>query len=76
MSPLTKQIIDELGVYLYSNNSSPEDQDTVYLGPYQLESGAIYDGQWKHGVRHGKGKQVWRDGSVYEGFWMHNQAHG
>jgi hypothetical protein len=31
--------------------------------------GTIYIGQWKNGMKWGKGKQIWPDGSVYEGFW-------
>jgi hypothetical protein len=27
-------------------------------------------------MRHGKGKQLWKDGSVYEGYWKNNMAHG
>lgn len=39
-------------------------------------TGAIYTGQWKGGLRHGKGKMVWADGAVFEGEWQHNQACG
>lgn len=28
------------------------------LGRYEFESGAVYDGEWLHGTRHGIGKQV------------------
>ena len=28
------------------------------------------------GIRHGKGKQTWKDGSVYEGWWIHDKANG
>jgi len=53
-----------------------------------LENGSIFMGQWKHGQRHGRGKQLWyywllfklfilrKDGSIYEGYWKDNMAHG
>ena len=28
------------------------------------------------GLRHGTGKQVWKDGSIYEGYWKDNMANG
>jgi len=38
-------------------NSDEEDFDSLpLLGPYEFENGAVYVGQWKSGVRHGKGK--------------------
>jgi len=27
-------------------------------------------------MRHGRGKQLWKDGSIYEGYWKNNMAHG
>jgi hypothetical protein len=32
--------------------------------------------KWKHGMRHGRGKQIWKDGSIYEGYWRENLSHG
>jgi len=32
------------------------------LSPIQLESGAVYEGEWKNGMRDGIGKQIWSDG--------------
>ena len=56
--------------------------DLPTLGPYELEGGAIYIGQWKNGAKHGKGKQVafsykiWSDGSIYEGYSKNGMANG
>ena len=30
-------------------------------------SGAVYEGQWKGGFRHGTGTMKWQDGASYEG---------
>ena len=31
--------------------------------------GRVYEGEWKDGNMHGKGKMTWSDGRVYEGEW-------
>ena len=36
---------------------------------YQYNTGSVYQGQWKGGMRHGKGKMTWTDGAYYEGDW-------
>ncbi|KAM3129306.1 hypothetical protein pb186bvf_018593 [Paramecium bursaria] len=73
LSYQANQLLMQLGAFVYVKG---EDSEAVYLGPYMIDNGAIYDGQWKFGLRHGKGKQVWKDGSIYEGYWKNNQAHG
>ena len=47
-----------------------------YLGPYKFQDGETYEGQFKDGLRHGFGKQIWPDGSIYEGFWENDQCNG
>lgn len=54
----------------------PEDKSLPFLAPHEFENGAIYEGQWKEGSRHGRGVQSWPDGSYYEGYWRNNQANG
>ena len=56
--------------------SEIDDPDIIELGPYEFENMAVYIGQWKNGLRHGKGKQLWNDGSIYEGCWLENTANG
>lgn len=41
-----------------------------------LENGAVYTGEWKNGMRDGKGVQLWPDGSKYEGEWLEDKANG
>ena len=48
----------------------------VKKDPIQLDSGAVYDGEWMNGVRDGHGKQEWLDGSRYEGEWRDGKANG
>ena len=36
---------------------------------YTYATGAVYDGEWMGGLRHGKGKMKWSDGCQYEGEW-------
>ena len=43
---------------------------------YTYSSGAIYEGQWKGGYRHGFGIQQWPDGARYIGEWRENKACG
>ena len=60
----------------------------VQLSPYQQHGhgtmkwtdGAVYQGQWQNGKRHGKGvmrygssDSTWEDGDVFEGIWRWNE---
>ena len=36
---------------------------------YTYKSGAVFDGEFKGGMRHGKGKISWPDGAYYDGDW-------
>ena len=46
------------------------------IGPYQYPDGSTYYGQYKNGLRHGYGEQVWSDGSLYQGFFEKDQCNG
>ena len=35
-----------------------------------------YEGKWKRGLRHGKGKNTYKSGNVYEGQWKEGLRHG
>lgn len=40
------------------------------------KTGAVYDGQWIGGLRHGQGKMLWKDGASYSGNWVYGYAEG
>eukprot|EP00931_Biecheleriopsis_adriatica_P023963 TRINITY_DN15026_c0_g2_i1.p1 TRINITY_DN15026_c0_g2~~TRINITY_DN15026_c0_g2_i1.p1 ORF type:complete len:365 (+),score=70.82 TRINITY_DN15026_c0_g2_i1:80-1174(+) len=53
------------------------DDDTVQERVrHEFRSGAIYDGQWLSGMRHGVGKQTWPNGTEYVGKWHRGRASG
>ena len=43
---------------------------------YKYSTGAVYNGEWKGGLRHGKGVMMWTDGASYDGNWDLGQASG
>ncbi len=64
-------------IYDTEMSKSPSFQDVISRGPYQLDNGAVYIGEWnQEGMRQGKGIQIWADGSKYEGFWKNDMANG
>ena len=46
------------------------------LKEHRYRSGAIYIGEWRGGLRHGRGNMVWPDNARYEGEWQFNHANG
>lgn len=66
------ETLKKLGPFKYPD---PE-FDSIKMQPYQFDNGSIYLGQWKYGMKHGLGKQMWGDGSFYEGDWVNNMACG
>ena len=74
---LTKATEERLGPFAYDRIDSPRNHPIIDKGPYELDNGAIYHGQWtKDGQREGKGTQYWKDGSKYCGYWKNDQANG
>lgn len=69
------------GPYVYSSGESylgkfNEKRQWEGLGRLVTKEGAVYDGQWYKGLRHGKGRQIFEDGDYYEGDWVRGKAHG
>lgn len=73
----TKSTEQRLGPYLFDDENPPDfENELIERGPYELDNGAIYQGQWsKEGLREGRGTQIWKDGSKYTGYWKGDQAH-
>lgn len=53
-----------------------KDNQTTEKRTYTYSTGAVYDGEWRGGMRHGRGTIVWSDGAKYEGEWAFNAATG
>ena len=43
---------------------------------FTYSTGAVYTGEWKGNMRHGRGKMTWSDQACYEGNWSYNMASG
>ena len=72
---LINQIEEKLGKFQYDPNIS-YDETLPELGPYQIEKDFFYKGQFKNGLREGRGTQIWEDGSIYVGNWRNGMAFG
>ena len=55
------------------DRSLPSDLETH---KYEYLSGAIYEGEWLGGFRHGIGQCNWPDGSSYSGSWSYGYPSG
>ena len=58
--PATKATEEKLGAFNYEKDAPPASEtaglELIMRQPYELDNGAIYQGQWtKEGLRHGKG---------------------
>lgn len=45
------------------------------FGKLTLRDGRVYEGDWRHGLRHGRGRMTFED-SEYDGDWMEDQPSG
>ena len=66
----------ELPAFLYDKYAKAEDAGLPVIGPLKYSNGATYRGQYKDGLRHGKGVQIKADGSCYDGFWVKDKRSG
>ena len=77
-----KKVEAEIGPFNFAENQGDDRKeeffaDLISRSPYELESGAVYHGQWTaEGLRQGAGTQIWKNGSMYQGFWMNDKADG
>jgi MORN repeat len=74
-NPGIEKIVKEIGEFRFELDEL-EDKSLPFLQPYKLENGIIYQGQWKHGERHGRGVHVWPNNSIYYGYWKNGMANG
>ena len=71
-----KRPVVELGKFDYEPYNRPDIHDLPVLGPYLYNKGGVYFGQYRNGLRHGQGLQIWPDGSYYEGYWENDLVNG
>ena len=45
-------------------------------GVHRYESGAIFDGMWRHGSKHGRGTFFYANGDVCSGTWVNDKIQG
>eukprot|EP00927_Polykrikos_kofoidii_P055188 TRINITY_DN49478_c0_g1_i1.p1 TRINITY_DN49478_c0_g1~~TRINITY_DN49478_c0_g1_i1.p1 ORF type:complete len:687 (-),score=83.91 TRINITY_DN49478_c0_g1_i1:143-2167(-) len=45
-------------------------------GRGRLEGGSQFDGEWKDGLRHGSGVEIWPGGTAFRGHFVDDQRHG
>ncbi len=65
-----------LGEFQYDQPEC-EDFDLPKMGPYLYqEGGYTYHGQYKFGMKHGRGRIFYLNGAEYEGYMCNNQMHG
>mmetsp|Transcript_31629 Transcript_31629/g.58118 ORF Transcript_31629/g.58118 Transcript_31629/m.58118 type:complete len:155 (+) Transcript_31629:78-542(+) len=63
----------------YIEKAKPPDTEGGILGiSYGIVgmAGGEYDGAWKDGLRHGKGRFTEANGNRYDGEWKENKMHG
>jgi hypothetical protein len=71
---LQKEIVHTDGS-TYVGEVDSEDQPHGH-GVYKWTNGDVYEGEWHHGSREGKGRCAYGSGNVYEGHWKDNQKDG
>ena len=60
---LVKETEEKVGDFVYEQDEAKYGTDLITKGPYELDNGAIFQGQWTvDGVRQGRGIQIWKDG--------------
>jgi len=55
-NPRTRAAELKIGEFNFVDNPAVNEDDLISRGPYELDNGAIYHGQWtNNGMREGKG---------------------
>lgn len=73
----TRQSERQAGPFKYDEDRRHESEDLITRGPYELDNGSVYQGQWsREGLRQGRGIQIWPDGAKFEGYWKNDMANG
>ncbi len=54
---------------LYGVFKGNTEKTKLIIKTYKYKNGAVFNGEWLGGFRHGKGTMKWPDGAMYEGEW-------
>lgn len=67
-----------LGDFKYGKGPDLGNEELMDVKEAMMDNNVKYRGQMIKNtvIRHGKGKQTWKDGSVYEGWWRYDKAYG
>lgn len=60
----------EVREFLEDEDLATQFKDYPVLGPYVYDDQSVYEGQYRFGLRHGQGKQVFADGCCFVGYWI------
>ena len=64
-------------IYLINSSSTPSaSKAPTKINTETLPSAEKYTGEFRNGLRHGKGKAFWPNGGTYEGDFINGKAHG
>ncbi|TNV80986.1 hypothetical protein FGO68_gene10302 [Halteria grandinella] len=74
-SPVNQGTLIIFGQHLQKYNGAL-DKSFLQTGHGSLHADDEYEGEWKKGKFHGKGKKTQKDGSSFEGAWKKGQKHG
>lgn len=74
-NPVTRATEQRLGPFVWDDVENFE-KPLRDKGPFELNNGAVYQGQWHDALREGRGTQIWVDGSKYVGYWKNDQGNG
>ena len=63
-------------LYMYNKNMIQYKDDEKTHGIQTFDNGDVYEGAFKDGLKHGKGKLKTRNKRSYEGDWKNDKPHG
>jgi hypothetical protein len=61
---------------LFKMMEQSKDKNKVFRARRVTSDGIIYKGEWRAGLKDGKGIQIWAEGDIYKGEWRSNKRSG
>ncbi|EGR31959.1 MORN repeat protein [Ichthyophthirius multifiliis] len=75
LNPKVKQLLSTICELNYKHKQY-ENSFANYYDWHKLKNNTFYKGQWKNGMKNGRGIIIWKEGSLYEGYWKNNKIAG